>query len=462
MPARLAVLVDWHAGRRACVSAALAASGCAVHSCADLAALASDSARVHPDLVIVAFESRSAAAALAATDALRARDRCVPIVFIVAGGSEDLAIAAIRAGVTDYVRDPVDADTLTTAVRRYLETTAPRSSTALSKPPPGALAALIGSSGCMQEVSDHLAHLARSEATVLITGETGTGKELVARLIHDGSDRRRGPFVSVNCAAVPDTLLESELFGYESGAFTGAGHSRDGLLQQANRGTIFLDEVGDLTAQAQPKILRAIEAREVQRVGGRRPDKLDVRIVCATNQDLESAVEDGRFRKDLYFRLNVARIHLPPLRERASDIVPLLDHYLHLLNRGRGAKPVELSGDAVAALQAYSWPGNVRELKNLVEAILVRPPAGSVGVRDLPDDFRRRLQRVCDLPATERRRLIDALLTAKWNKSKAATMLRCSRMTLYRKMAKDSVLTSDDVHGVSHPVVTRAARKPAQ
>ena len=459
MPARLAVIVDSNAGRHACVSATLTAAGCAVHSCADLAALASDSARVEPDLVIVAFESGTAAAALAATAALRARDRRVPIVVIVAGGSEDIAIAALRAGVTDYVRDPVDPDALTTTVRRCLETAAARSATGFAKLP-RAPAAFIGASRPMQEVSDYLAHLARSEATVLVTGETGTGKELVARLIHDGRDRCRRPFVSLNSAGVPDTLLESELFGYEKGAFTGAGHSRDGLLQ-ANRGTIFLDEVGDLTAQAQPKILRAIEAREVQRVGGRRPDKLDVRIVCATNQDLESAVEEGRFRKDLYFRLNVARVHLPPLRERVSDIVPLLDHYLHALNRGRGARRVELGGDTVAALQGYSWPGNVRELKNLVEAILVRPPAASVGVRDLPEDFRRRLQRVCDLPAEERRRLIDALLIAKWNKSKAATMLRCSRMTLYRKMAKYSVLTSDDVHGVSHPAVTGVVRKSA-
>jgi len=425
--------------------------------------LSFDSGRLQPCVVIIAFDSLLANAVLVETDKLHAIDRRLAVIFIVASGSEDIAIAAVRSGVKDYLREPLDLDALTSTVRRCLESTASRKSHSNSRQSSGAATnVFVGSSRPMREASEYLRHVARSQATALVTGETGTGKELAARFIHDGSDRRRGPFVSVNCAAIPDTLLESELFGHESGAFTGAGHSREGLLQQANGGTIFLDEVGDLTMQAQPKILRAIEAREIQRVGGRRPDKLDVRIVGATNQDLESAVEEGRFRKDLYFRLNVTRIHLPPLRERPSDIVELLDHYLHQLNSGRGAKRVELSAETVTALQAYSWPGNVRELKNLVEAILVCPPIGCVGVGDLPEDFRRRLQRVCDLPAAERRRLIEALLTAKWNKSRAATMLHCSRMTLYRKMAKYSVLTSDDVHVVSHPAVTPFLRKSAK
>jgi DNA-binding NtrC family response regulator len=460
---RLAMVFDWNARQRSSVSAAPAAAGCAVHVSAHLSDLAPDSGRLHPDLIIIAFESMLANAALAESEKLHAVDRRLPIIFVVAGGSEDIAVAALRVGVKDYLREPLDDDALTSTVRRCLESTASRKSALDSRQPLArAPKVFVGNSRPMREVSEYLMHLARSEATVLITGETGTGKELAARLIHNASNRRRGPLVSVNCAAIPETLLESELFGYESGAFTGAAHTREGLLQQANHGTIFLDEVGDLTMQAQPKILRAIEAREIQRVGGRRPDKLDIRIVAATNQDLEIAIEDGRFRKDLYFRLNVTRIHLPSLRERPSDIVPLLDHYLHELNGGRGAKRVELSADAVTALQTYTWPGNVRELRNLVEALLVCPPAGCVGVRDLPEDFRRRLQRVCDLPAAERHCLIEALLTAQWNKSKAAKTLRCSRMTLYRKMAKYSILTSDDARAVSHPPVTPLLRKSAK
>jgi DNA-binding NtrC family response regulator len=361
--------------------------------------------------------------------------------------------------VKDYLREPLDGGALASAVRRCLAGQTSRRCTGAAAPPRGDLPAqMIGSSRAMRVVGDYLTHVAQSDATVLITGETGTGKELAAQRIHDASERRAGRFVSVNCAAIPEHLLESELFGHESGAFTGAVRTREGLLQLANRGTIFLDEVGDLALPAQAKLLRAIETREVFRLGSSRPLKLDLRVVAATNQDLDSALADGRFRQDLYFRLNVTRIHLPPLRERRSDIVPLLDHYLATLNR-RSHERTGFSAAALAALEAYDWPGNVRELRNLVEAILVNRPSSPIDVADLPDDFRRRLQQVSSLPSAERRRLMEALLAAQWNKSKAASLLHCSRMTLYRKMAKYSVVTSDDLHGVSQPRVTVSRRK---
>jgi DNA-binding NtrC family response regulator len=455
----LALVFDSDERRRECLSAALARE-CAVHESARLSDLSPDAGRVHPTVVIIGFRDAESIDVLAAIDRLHAADRRLSVVLVTTPGSEDTAIAALRAGVKDYLREPLDKDALAACVRRCFASDAsrrPPQRTARTASDPRDR--FIGSSGAMRALGDQLVRVAQSEATVLITGETGTGKELVAERIHDYSARRAGRFVSVNCAAIPESLLESELFGYESGAFTGAVRAREGLLQLANRGTIFLDEVGDLALQAQAKLLRAIETREVHRLGGTRPEKLDVRIVAATNQDLDSALEAGRFRKDLYFRLNVARIHLPPLRERRSDIVPLLEHYLRVLNRGPHAGAAGFSPEAIAALQTYDWPGNVRELKNLVEAILVSPRSDPLDIRDLPEDFRRRLQQLCSLPSAERRRLIDALLTAKWNKSKAATLLHCSRMTLYRKMAKYSVVTSDDVHVVSHRPVTLSRPK---
>jgi two-component system response regulator HydG/two-component system response regulator AtoC len=246
----------------------------------------------------------------------------------------------------------------------------------------------------------------------------------------------------VNCAAIPEGLVETELFGHEAGAFTGASGSRQGLLQSANGGTAFLDEIGDMGPAAQTKILRAIERQEVYRVGGRLPTTVDVRIVAATNQDLERAVDEGRFRKDLYFRLNVARVHLPPLRERSADIPGIVDHYLQAFNRGAEQVIEGFTPEALEALVTYDWPGNVRELRNLIEGLFVAPPPGRVRVDDLPPLFRERLRLHCRMPRADRARLLDALLAANWNKSQAAKMLHWSRMTLYRKMAKYSVVTS--------------------
>jgi DNA-binding NtrC family response regulator len=247
----------------------------------------------------------------------------------------------------------------------------------------------------------------------------------------------------VNCAAIPDGLLESELFGHESGAFTGAVGRRDGLMQAADSGTMFLDEIADMGVQGQAKILRALETREVYRLGGKRPERLDVRFVAATNQDLERAVEEGRFRKDLYYRLAVVRVHLPALRERRSDIGLLLDHYLEQLNP-EPTSAATLAEDTRQMLQAYDWPGNVRELKNLVEALFVAAPTHPIALDDLPDAFRASLRRMAAAGGAERRRLMDALLAANWNKSRAAKMLHWSRMTVYRKMAKYSVILSTD------------------
>jgi DNA-binding NtrC family response regulator len=378
---------------------------------------------------------------------LRGCHRDLRLSVLAEEESEALAVAALRAGVDDYVRAPWSVDALVSSIRRCLMR-------GPSRQPPRRVEpdlrvhggqTLIGNSRVMRTVRDYLVRLAQNDTTVLITGETGTGKELAATRIHALSSRTRARFVSINCAAIPDGLLESELFGHESGAFTGAVRAREGLLQAANGGTVFLDEVGDLGPAAQAKLLRAIETREVHRLGSKRPEKLDVRIVAATNQDLERAVEEGRFRKDLYFRVNVARIRLPPLREHPSDIPSLLDHHLQMFNRWSAAQVAGFGDEVVAALRSYEWPGNVRELKNLVETIFVCPAAGRVEMAHLPEEFRRRLAQARGVPDHERRRLIDALLSTNGNKSRAAGVLQCSRMTLYRKMAKYAIASDGRV-----------------
>jgi DNA-binding NtrC family response regulator len=373
---------------------------------------------------------------------IRRLNRWVPIVLIPSNSSEELAIAALRAGVTDYFRQPVVVDELVARVVRCLAEAvpspflAPSEATALGTVQPPYL---IGESAPMREIDAYIGQVASTDSTVLITGETGTGKELVAALIHMRSPRAEKPFVSINCAAIPETLLESELFGYERGAFTGAHVQKEGALKLANEGTAFFDEIGDMSPEDQAKILRAIESKEIRRLGGKRSIPLDFRVIAATNQDLERRVSEGKFRKDLYFRLNVARISLPPLRDRKEDIPALLGHYIGELNRRLGREVEGLGDDALGPLLLYDWPGNVRELKNLLEAVYVHFRLQWIGFTDLPRQFRRQLGNAGQ-PQTERDLLLSVLLSTRWNKSQAAQKLHWSRMTLYRKMAKYEIV----------------------
>src|SRR5262249_31815944 len=260
--------------------------------------------------------------------------------------------------------------------------------------------------------------------------------ELVAEMVHRQSRRRDRPFITINCAAIPDSLLESELFGYERGAFTGAQARQEGKLKEADGGSVFLDEIGDMSAYGQAKILRVIEGKEIQSLGRNGNIPVDVRIIAATNQDLEAMVGEGKFRKDLFFRLNVARIHLPPLRERKEDLPYLINYYVHHFNACFGRNVERLPDEAVESLFAYDWPGNVRELKNLLEAVFVEMPSGDSATPQLPLQFRRCCAELKSTPADERQRLLWALSMTNWNKSKAADKLQWSRMTLYRKMAR--------------------------
>jgi DNA-binding NtrC family response regulator len=369
---------------------------------------------------------------------LRRSERRAVVFLCTSDGSEALAVAALRAGVKDYFREPVAPEVLAARVRRELSQTRVD-----VEPARLGSRALVGSTAAARELRERIARIAAHDATVLVTGETGTGKELVASLLHAGSPRRRQRLVSINCAAIPETLLESELFGHDRGAFTGAAAARAGLLEQARGGTVFFDEIGEMSPLAQAKLLRAIESREVVPLGGSRPVPLDVRFVAATNQDPEQAVRSGRLRQDLYFRLNVVRIHVPPLRERAGDIPSLLAHYLEIVTGRSGGRLAGFTDEAVSSLQRYAWPGNVRELKNLVEALAATVSGGRAGVDDLPRDFIERMNLLSQTPDAERERLLATLAEARWNKSRAARQLHCSRMTLYRKLARYHVVDSD-------------------
>ncbi len=293
---------------------------------------------------------------------------------------------------------------------------------------------LVGASAPMQRLQQRILSFGRVDSNLLVTGETGTGKDLVAELVHANGPRGRKAFVCVNCAAIPDTLLENELFGHERGAFTGADRRQEGKLLAAAGGTLFLDEIGDLSAYTQAKLLRAIECKEIQRLGSGRNIRVDVRIIAATNRDIDSLVEDGTFRQDLYFRLDVARIDLPPLRQRREDLDPLCRHFLAELNERFETDVEGFTPEVSRYLFWHSWPGNVRELRNVLEASFVNGADRRIGVENLPASFLRRFDNGQSMPAEERDQVIWALYSCRWNKSQAARKLHWSRMTLYRKI----------------------------
>jgi DNA-binding NtrC family response regulator len=391
-----------------------------------------------PDLIVVSHTDDRAAALRAISDA-RALCARVPILFLADESSESLAIDAFHAGVTRYLRHPWTPAQWTEAIRETASGNKPPVSLNEDGNLLNASCPFVGNSRAMCELRSYIQRIAPSDTNVLITGETGTGKELVAQLIHESSSRRRRPFVCLNSAAIPDSLLESELFGYERGAFTGAQSPYDGKLAAAHRGTAFLDEIGDISPSVQAKILRAIENKSIYRLGSSQSHDLDIRILAATNRDLESGVQQNGFRSDLYFRLNVLRIDIPPLRERVEDLPPLVDHYIRHFNSKFAKKVTGLRPGVLDFLSTYQWPGNVRELRNLMEAVYVNLPQAAEGVVDLPFEVFRQFSRSVPFQTTERTRLLRVLSASNWNKTDAAKALHCSRMTLYRKLNRYKV-----------------------
>jgi DNA-binding NtrC family response regulator len=391
----------------------------------------------HPALVVIGPALAHHTEALRIARLVRQWAPLVPIIVVTRQGSEEFAVASMRTGINDYFRSPIDQDAFRAAVQRLMPP-ADREKTAARAASGDTI--LVGDSAEAERIRGTIARIAACDCNVLITGETGTGKELAAELIHAQSRRSPQAFVSINCAAIPESLLESELFGYERGAFTGAASASAGRLSAAHRGTAFLDEIGDLSPASQAKVLRLVEDKELMRLGASRSARVDARIVSATNQPLEARVAEGRFRSDLYFRLNVVRLHLPPLRERREDISPLMTHYLCALRASVGGVVKEVSADAMAALTTYAWPGNIRELKNVVARMLMHGRAARLEADDLPEEFHRDFERTDQPLKNERSRLFDALRAARGNKSEAARVLQCSRMTLYRRLSKCGLL----------------------
>ncbi|HQR29984.1 MAG TPA: sigma-54 dependent transcriptional regulator [Anaeromyxobacteraceae bacterium] len=314
----------------------------------------------------------------------------VPVILITAHGTVDTAVEAMKAGAFDYITKPFDQDDLRTvigkAVRaRVLEGQHVHPPTAEGERPP-----LVGQSPSMRAVYDLIARVADSPSTVLITGESGTGKELVAQALHRGSSRRSQPLIKVNCAAIPKDLVESELFGYEKGAFTGAVGSKPGRFELADGGTLFLDEIGEIPVEMQVKLLRALQESEFERVGGIRTIRVDVRLIAATNRDLEALIAEGRFREDLYYRLNVVPVALPPLRDRREDIPLLVQHFIEKYDRRLGKKVERVDEAAMEVLTHYAWPGNIRELENVMERSVLFADGPLVTVAQLPETLRDR------------------------------------------------------------------------
>jgi DNA-binding NtrC family response regulator len=372
----------------------------------------------------------------------------VPVIVITAFGSLETAVAAIRAGAYDFVSKPIEVETLTIALERAAKHRALQGRVKMLSEVVGRsqrFGEMLGESLPMQKLYQLLGRVADSEASVLITGESGTGKELVARALHDKSPRREGPFVPLSCAAMPGELLESELFGHTRGAFTDARSARKGLFLEAETGTLFLDEIGDLPLALQPKLLRALEEQRIRPLGADREVPFDVRVIAATNRDLESAVDEGRFREDLFFRINVIKIEIPPLRARGTDILLLAEHFLQQF-AARSDKPrVGISTAVAEKLMAYSWPGNVRELRNAIERATALGNYEKLAVEDLPERIRahQRSQVVLGgddptelvpMEEVERRYILHVLEAVGGNRTLAARVLGLDRKTLYRKL----------------------------
>ncbi len=384
------------------------------------------------------------------------------VLMMTAYGNIETAVEAMKRGAVDFLTKPVNIERLEVLIQRALKTKTlevevkqlhERLDQKFS------FEGIIGHSPKLQDVIDRVRLVAPSRATILVEGESGTGKELIAQAIHQSSPRARGPFIAVHCAALSENLLESELFGHERGSFTGATERRIGRFESADGGTLFLDEIGEISASTQVKLLRFLETKSIERVGGSKPIELDVRLVAATNRTLEQMVREGKFREDLFFRLNVVRIAMPPLRERPEDIPLLLGHFIKVFSDENGVPPLTLEPGAVRTLQAYAWPGNIRELRNFAENAVVLRRGGSFTEYDLEPKYR---DTAVTSPAAgtaagagggpapaataqggslsveenEKRLLREALIKSRGNRTKAAELMGVSRRTLHRKIAQ--------------------------
>ena len=374
---------------------------------------------------------------------IRYQDPDFPLIMITAFGSIENAVTAMKKGAFNYLTKPVNPDELLAVVKVALEKSELKRENITLKSElrqKYTFSNIIGKSPIMQEVFDTIRMVAKTQSNILLLGESGTGKELVARAIHFDSDRPAGPFITIDCATIPREIMESELFGHEKGAFTGAHEKKIGLLEHANNGTVFLDEIGELDMNLQKKLLRFLQEREIMRVGGIARIKLNIRIVAATNKDLEQEVLAKNFREDLYYRLNVVTIKMPPLRERSDDIPLLATYFLDKLNQVEGKMIKGFEDTVLDAFLSYHWPGNVRELQNIVERAYILCPNITISPKYLPAKIQPLTGKgpeafdEMNLVETEKRLIIKALNNTAWNQSKAAEVLGISRKQLRTKM----------------------------
>src|SRR4051812_34178105 len=377
------LIVDDEPNIRRMVGALLASEGYEVRDAADGQTGVARAAETSPDVVLLDLMMPGELDGLGTLERLRESAPDVPVIMMSGKAGLSDAVKATKLGAFNFLEKPLSPEGVLLALASALELRRVRREARALREDLGLAGEMIGRSPAMERVREMIARVAPTDARVLVTGESGTGKELVASAIHFGSPRRDRPFVRVNCAAIPRDLVESEMFGHEKGAFTGATDRRIGRFELAHTGTLFLDEVGDLGAEAQAKLLRAIEAREIERVGGGKPIRVDVRIVSATNRDLTRAVADGSFRDDLLFRLNVIPIPIPPLRERPDDIPALVSHFSALHRTRTGRRAPQLTPAALSALVRYRWPGNVRELANIVERLGILHAGGELDEADV-------------------------------------------------------------------------------
>src|SRR4051812_7634241 len=408
--------------------------------------------REPPDLVFLDIKMPGMDG-LEALQRIKAANETLPVVIISGHGTVSTAVEATKAGAFDFIEKPLASERVLVTIRNALDQTRLRDENTSLKRAVEVRHQMVGESPALRQVWDAIKRAAPTNATVLIQGESGVGKELVARTIHRNSLRSRDRFVQVNCAAIPEELIESELFGHEKGSFAGATEKQIGKFEQADRGTIFLDEVGDMSAKTQAKVLRVLQEGEVERLGSSRTTKVDVRVIAATNKNLEEEIEKGTFREDLYFRLAVIPIHVPPLRERPDDIPPLVRHYIDYFSRENNTRPKRVSQAALDALQRYRWKGNIRELRNTVERMIIMTSGDTIDVADLPEPIRNpsssggyttskpsdggetksgTLREFKDL--SERAYLVAKLRENGWNISKTAEVIDTPRSNLYKKL----------------------------
>jgi two-component system nitrogen regulation response regulator NtrX len=455
------LIVDDEPNIRRMVGALLASEGYEVRDAAEGAVGLQRIAESCPDVVLLDLMIPGELDGLATLARLREAVPDVPVIMMSGKAGLSDAVKATKLGAFNFLEKPLSPEGVLLALASALELRRVRREARALREDLGLAGEMIGRSPAMERVREMIARVAPTDARVLITGESGTGKELVASAIHFGSPRRDRPFVRVNCAAIPRDLVESEMFGHEKGAFTGATDRRIGRFELAHTGTLFLDEVGDLGAEAQAKLLRAIEAREIERVGGGKPIRVDVRIVSATNRDLRRAVGESGFREDLLFRLNVIPIEVPPLRERPDDIPALVTHFSTLHRARTGRRPPQWTAGALSLLAQYRWPGNVRELANIVERLAILHAGADLDERDvravlpldggarraeapLPDPTLLESSLTDTLDGHERTLIVRALSAAGGNVAEASRRLKTDRANLYRRMRRLGIPVGDE------------------